>query len=562
MTGFLQRALLLPILLTMFMMTAVTGANPVLAAPYDDPLLASYTGPNGIEILSYHPQWTEQAKLKEVWDELMRNTHFEEIRYFKRVKIYQGNYNSMYRGGIQTITWSDGRKKQEFLKDNEIIYFQDPDDKEENGMAVTLAHEYGHHFTIYYLFKREKNDLHGNWQDSRYARLRGLVNNKNVNSDENADHQWQPVEIAASDYVQLFGSPNARKIFYFEDQPDRTGTVRFSTTMYNICPQENTYLPLAAQVPGLYEYWMQLAGQPAGDLNQAPLPPVLTLTGKRYREYTTPYYQFQWSRSLDDKDNPLTYTLLEYDSPDDRLGQPITVAAERYSAERLLYPGEGGIKYYRVLVSDPEGLIVASDMLKVDLDNPDFQEPPPDIMFRDVPAGFWAVGSIRPLVERGILQGYTDNTFKPGRRITRAEFAAVLCKALGIKPADSGNGFTDTASHWAGAYITAVKEAGLLNGYGDNTFGPDRPISRAETAVVLQKALEVAEGTGQTGRAAAETDGAAKFTDVTGHWAEKEILQITGGLIMSGYPDGTFKPDGKLTRAEAAAVLARAVQIH
>ena len=553
MTVFWNRVFILLIVVNVFTLTAVTGAAPVLAEPFSDPLLATYSGTNGIEILSYHPQWTEQAKLKTVWDELMRNTHFEEISFFKRVKIYRGNYNSMYRGGIETTTWSDGRKEHEFLRDNEIIYFPDPDQKEENGMAVTLAHEYGHHFTIYYLFKQENADLHGNWQDTRYAKLRGLLNNKNVNSDENADHQWQPVEIAASDYVQLFGSPNARKTFYFEDQPDRTGTVRFSTTMYNIYPQENVYLPLAAQVPGLYQYWMQLAGQPIQELNQAPAAPVLAMTGRRYGGYITPYYQFQWSRSLDDKDNPLTYTLLEYDSPTDRLGQPIAVSADSYTAERLLYPGEGGTKYYRVLVSDPEGLMVASDFLKADLDNPDFQEPPPDNMFRDVPAGFWAESSIRPLFEKGILQGYADNTFKPGLRITRAEFAVVLCKALDIEPAGGSTGFSDTAGHWAGSYITAVKEEGLLNGYGDSTFGPDRPISRAETAVVLKKALQLEEGAGGK-------DVAAGFSDIKNHWAQKEIFLITGSRIMSGYPDGTFKPDGNLTRAEAAAVLSRAVQ--
>jgi len=97
-----------------------------------------------------------------------------------------------------------------------------------------------------------------------------------------------------------------------------------------------------------------------------------------------------------------------------------------------------------------------------------------------------------------------------------------------------------------------VKEEGLLNGYGDNTFGPDRPISRAETAVVLKKALQLEEGAGGK-------EVAAGFSDIKNHWAQKEIFLITGSHIMSGYPDGTFKPDGNLTRAEAAAVLSRAV---
>ncbi|WP_418790822.1 S-layer homology domain-containing protein [Phosphitispora sp. TUW77] len=557
MLRFVKKLFTLPILFIVFTMAGATGAFvPFQISSFSDPLLAKYTGANGIEILSYHPQWTDQDKLKTVWDELMRNEHFEEIELFNRVKIYQGNYSSMYYGGIETITWPDGRTEKRFSADNEIIYFPDSDVNEENAMAVTLAHEYGHHFTIYHLFNQENIDFHENWQYSRYAKLRGLLNNENVNADRNAEHKWQPVEIATSDYIQLFGSPNARKIFYFDDQPERTETIRFGTTMYNIYPQENIYLPLAAQTPGLYEYWLQLAGQPAEGLNQAPTIPVLALTRKRYGEYTTPYYTFQWSRSLDDKDNPLTYTLLEYRSLDDRLGQPIAVVTDRYAAERLLYVEDSGIRYYRLLVSDPEGFIVSSNILKVNLDHPDFQEPPSDIMFRDVRGSYWAESSIRFLVEKGILQGYTDNSFKPENRITRAEFAVILCKALGIEPAEDGPGFrdaaafSDTAGHWAGAYITAVKEAGLIQGYNDNTFGPDMPISRAETAVVLGKALEVEVSL---------TDMEPGFVDIKNHWAEKEILQITGRGIMSGYPNGTFNPEGKLTRAEAAAVLARAV---
>lgn len=521
-------------------MVSITVEAYAGPSPYDDPVLATYTGPNGIKIISHHPKWVDKAKLKSVWDELMRNTHFEEIKYFKQVDIYQGDYVSMYYGGVATRTWSDGRQEKYFADDGRIAYFPDPHDGSETGMAHTLAHEYGHHFTLYYLWKKEKVSLDdSSWKKSNYARIRGLTSYPQVGV--NAEHEWQPAEIAAADYIQLFGSPNARKIIQFKGR--WTGT--YSTYMYNFCPQENMNLPLAAQVPGLYEYWLKLAGQPTANINVPPTAPVLALTNVKESGFFSRTLIFQWNRGLDNKNNPISYTLLEYDSPDENLGYPVAFSVNETKAERLVYDSENGIKYYRVLAADPEGMIVSSNLLKVDLQNPQVQKAPQDLLFRDVPPGFWAEEAIAELVGKGILRGYADNTFKPSKKITRAEFAVTLCNLLGLQPESAGWLFADTVNHWARGYIAAVREAGLIQGYAGNLFRPDKQISRAEAAVIISKALNLTDSSPEVP------------ADVERHWAREAVARVLQAHIMTGYPDGAFGPDMSLSRAETAALLVK-----
>jgi len=515
-----------------FILTFFSGIAYAGESPYDDPVLAKYEGPNGIEIISHHPAWFDQSKLRGVWDELMRNAHFDEIKYLKRVRICKGNYNSNYSGGI--VYWSGGKKT--YSTDNEIRYFPDYGGGDKYDLASTLAHEYGHHFTIYYLWHKENVDLQTNWQDSGYARIRGLARYDKVS--DRAEHSWQPVEIAAEDYVQLFGSVNAKE--FATSQPKQRRLMR-----YNEQPQENMSLPLAAQVTGLHEYWLELAGKPITGINSPPSVPTLVLTNIREKSvWADPFLVFGWNRSLDDSDNQILYTIVAYDSPDDTVGVAVAYIFDGKEGEVYKYREWKGTKYFRVLATDPEGMIVASNLLAVNMDNPEFQSLPKDWLFRDLPAGSWVEGPVSRLVSLNILQGYSDNSFRPGKNITRAEFTVILGKALGIKPVSGVSGFNDTRDHWARDYITAVENSGFMAGYSDNTFLPDKPISRAEAAVVISKALQL-EGQYPNGGT----------TDIQSHWAKEAIMAAMGHNILSGYPDGTFKPDNRLTRAEAAAVL-------
>ncbi len=174
---------------------------------------------------------------------------------------------------------------------------------------------------------------------------------------------------------------------------------------------------------------------------------------------------------------------------------------------------------------------------------------PPAGPFSDVPASHWASGVIYELSASGCISGYPDGTFKPGDRISRAEFATVLVKAFQL-PAASGKVFDDTAGHWARDYIGAAHAAGIVSGYSESSFGPDNPITREQMAMMIAKAAGLPEAVADI-----------TFTDsgqVSG-WARAAVSAVTYGSIMQGYPDGTFAPLREATRAEAVTVIAKAL---
>lgn len=162
--------------------------------------------------------------------------------------------------------------------------------------------------------------------------------------------------------------------------------------------------------------------------------------------------------------------------------------------------------------------------------------------FSDI-TGHWASSDIMALTSKGLIGGYPDGTFRPDAIITRAEFSALLVRALKL-PERSDSAFPDTVGHWAAGSLATARMYRVANGYPDGRAHPDEPLTRAEMAVMLSNALHPAPG-------------GPDFSDTSNHWANSEIRKIAGYKLMSGYPDGTFAPDAAATRAEAASVIAR-----
>ena len=109
--------------------------------------------------------------------------------------------------------------------------------------------------------------------------------------------------------------------------------------------------------------------------------------------------------------------------------------------------------------------------------------------FSDVSEGMWFNTAISTLEKMEILNGYQDGTFRPNEKITRAELVKIAASFEDVE-ATSENPFTDTNNHWAKAYIDLATENGWINGYEDNTFKPDQPITRAETMAVVNRVLQ------------------------------------------------------------------------
>ena len=150
------------------------------------------------------------------------------------------------------------------------------------------------------------------------------------------------------------------------------------------------------------------------------------------------------------------------------------------------------------------------------------------------------------------LVGYTDGTFGPERNMTRAEVTTMFARLLTEQiEADKtySNTFSDVPKgYWAANYIGYMQQFGIITGYSDGSFHPDAPVTRAEFAAIASRFEKL-------------TEGSKSFTDVPDtYWAARYInFAATRGWV-TGYSDGTFKPENTITRAEVAAVTCRLLE--
>ena len=163
----------------------------------------------------------------------------------------------------------------------------------------------------------------------------------------------------------------------------------------------------------------------------------------------------------------------------------------------------------------------------------------------------WAKDDIEEMYRRGIVSGVTDTTFEPDRQITRAEFAALIVRALGLS-GNSDTQWNDVSSDaWYASVVNAISASGMMVGF-DGYFRPDDLITREEMAVIIAKAYVLKGGAEKTG-------GIEKFVDVNdiSAWARGYVdTAATAGLI-NGMTPTTFIPQANTTRAEAASIIRR-----
>jgi hypothetical protein len=177
--------------------------------------------------------------------------------------------------------------------------------------------------------------------------------------------------------------------------------------------------------------------------------------------------------------------------------------------------------------------------------------------------GHWAENAIYRLAERGITTGYADGTFKPEAQVTRYEIAAMMVRLLHPELASVldrqavREKFADSGSipQWALDPAAAALKEGLVSGYpqpdGSMSFEGGRQVSRAELAVMMARVIEKRLGQVEPG--------SLDFTDknLIPAWAGKAVGIIYSRGIAGGYPDGTFRAENPVTRAEAASMLVR-----
>ena len=110
--------------------------------------------------------------------------------------------------------------------------------------------------------------------------------------------------------------------------------------------------------------------------------------------------------------------------------------------------------------------------------------------YSDIPAGAWYENEAATLTAMGLFEGYPDGTFGGEKSITRAEVAALLARISGREISSEGKtDFTDIKNHWAKAEIMTIEDLNWIFGYGDGTFRPEQPITRAETVAMFNRVL-------------------------------------------------------------------------
>jgi len=240
--------------------------------------VAAYVSPEGIEFVSYSKQWNRK-KLSSLYVELMKNLHGEELDYLGRVVLSNEDDEDELGIANMSYSWTEDDLSDLIMDEpTEIVLYGADEHTTVESMATTLSHEYGHHFTYYWLIHEERklpSDPKTKW-----TAVRGIKGHPVAFTDDASDsgysHYWDAGEIMADDYMALFGSPTA-KLSMVDSLRSEDGVGFYGEI-------ENEELPSATTLPALRSYWLKLSGL------KDPLPlvykePKLTkIQPERYRD--------------------------------------------------------------------------------------------------------------------------------------------------------------------------------------------------------------------------------------------------------------------------------------
>lgn len=177
--------------------------------------------------------------------------------------------------------------------------------------------------------------------------------------------------------------------------------------------------------------------------------------------------------------------------------------------------------------------------------------------FSDVPKDYWAYDAIMAMYNKGVISGCDDGTFKPEDKVTREQFAKMLLLALGlpVNDVETPSLADSDKNYWACKYVESAKQYfNTYMGVKGRTFDGSSFATREDMVCALVKAKGYDNETVDTKRLP------GIFKDAISLRTAKYVLIGYDKKLMQGYDDGTFKPKGFLTRAEAVTILYRAIK--
>lgn len=358
-----------------------------------------YQTPMGFSIVSFSQNWTGDS-LKDIYNELTANKHGEEMYSISEVMIYpdesaldsgssvagthvtqQKNSSVFFHlpGLVPDSLQYDITSTQSSIE----LYNMDKYDAV-SQVARTISHEYGHHYTMYYFMPNDEAA-----KSSDYYRLRGVDGFNHavfydIESEYYENHMWSLFELAAEDYVQLMGSPDAKQQREYLDVYDvldnynkyKDYTAYADASVSNVYPQENVYLPLADEVDGLRDYYLSFIGEhsDAQGLDHADF----HLAMAKHEQYGYTYYEITWEKTT--KDPGSLYTLVCYSENGDIFLPVRTVRGNETPVARVgtavklsgitLTTLKNGVtdedRYFKLYVTWPDGRMQSSEMFYAD----------------------------------------------------------------------------------------------------------------------------------------------------------------------------------------------------
>jgi hypothetical protein len=228
-------------------------------------------------------------------------------------------------------------------------------------------------------------------------------------------------------------------------------------------------------------------------------------------------------------------------------------------------PGDSQVRYVpfkdRIIPIFEDGNItgyVNGNGTPINEDGTPIDSQKPDLAFKDVPTNHWAFTVIKELAAAGYIKGYPDKTFQPEGNITRAEYMVMLANVLKDKWPEgstydhSSENSILPAKHWSNDTVNLAFKYMPFNSIEQifqADLQPDKKITREEVVAVLMSILTNNPNFG------AATGTSQNFLDQALSKFPTAIDFAASKGLVSGYPDGTFKPGGNITRAEIAAVM-------
>jgi hypothetical protein len=281
------------------------------AALYEEYEIKASVNYGHLDIVSFSEKY-DKARIHEIYLELLNNFHSQEFEALDAIYLYPDAPLGVAGQYFEDI-YID-RAGNYGIGDKSYIELFNMNKKTPAEIAPVLAHEYGHHYTISNITVFE-NKYYSAWKDTQYGTIRSFSSYPVVYEFDAPDYayRWDVTEIAANDYVQLLGSPNARASWLYQDAEQRllSGNKETYVPVYfNMRPQENYQLPLASDATGLMQYLLAVGGY-TGALPPIGQKPKITAIVSE-ESFLNEKYTIYWDKAVSPSEKGFEYTVVMF----------------------------------------------------------------------------------------------------------------------------------------------------------------------------------------------------------------------------------------------------------